>query len=95
MEFTFHYFSTIQYTGAQWLVGPSLDGFRAGPRNITEDTATIRSQLDNIQSTASKSFELLKEINYMDGIENIRSAHKVFFSPSSASEHGPLVSYTT
>ena len=42
----------------------------------------MRSQLDSIQSTASKSFEMLKEINYMDGIENIRSAHKVFFSPS-------------
>jgi len=53
-----------------------------GLGNITHEMSAMRGTIDNIQSTAVKSFEMLKEMNYMDGIENIRSAHSVFFSSS-------------
>jgi len=56
--------------------------------SITEISTNIngmRRQVDAIQNHASKSFEMLKELNYLDGIENIKSAHDVFFSRS---KHG-------
>ena len=56
-----------------------------GLREISAGMGAMRGTLDTIQSKATKSFEMLKEITYMDGIENIRSAHGVFFSSSKLS----------
>ena len=39
----------------------------------------VKNTLDSIKNTAAKSFEMIKELNYMDGIENIRSSHSVYF----------------
>ena len=57
----------------------------SGLENLTQDMSGIRGTIESIQSTAVKSFEMIKEMNYMDGIENIRSAHSVFFSSSKLS----------
>ena len=56
-----------------------------GLETITHEMSGMRGSLDSIQGTAVKSFEMIKEMNYMDGIENIRSAHSVFFSSSNFS----------
>ena len=56
-----------------------------GLETITHEMRDMRRSLDSIQGTAVKSFEMIKEMNYMDGIENIRSAHSVFFSSSKLS----------
>ena len=53
-----------------------------GLENLTHDMSGMRGTIESIQSTAVKSFEMIREMNYMDGIENIRSAHSVFFSSS-------------
>ena len=53
--------------------------------SITEISTNLngmRKQMDAIQNHASKSFEMLKELNYLYGKENIKSAHDVFFSRS-------------
>ena len=56
-----------------------------GLETITHEMSGMRRSLDSIQGTAVKSFEMIKEMTYMDGIENIRSAHSVFFSSSKLS----------
>ena len=64
-----------------------------GLGNITQEMSGMRRSLDSIQSTAVKSFEMIKEMNYMDGIENIRSAHSVFFSSSKLSLEKRVVQF--
>ena len=64
-----------------------------GLGNITQEISGMRRSLDSIQSTAVKSFEMIKEMNYMDGIENIRSAHSVFFSSSKLSLEKRVVQF--
>ena len=64
-----------------------------GLENITQEMSGMRRSLDSIQSTAVKSFEMIKEMNYMDGIENIRSAHSVFFSSSKLSLEKRVVQF--
>ena len=64
-----------------------------GLGNITQEMSRMRKSLDSIQSTAVKSFEMIKEMNYMDGIENIRSAHSVFFSSSKLSLEKRVVQF--
>ena len=39
-----------------------------------------KAELNTIASLAISAFEILKEMRYLEGIENIDSAHKVFFS---------------
>jgi len=55
---------------------------QVGLADISNNMSELRGQVDQIQSTALKSFEMIKEMNYLDGIENIRSAHNVFFARS-------------
>ena len=64
-----------------------------GLGNITQEMSGMKRSLDTIQSTAVKSFEMIKEMNYMDGIENIRSAHSVFFSSSKLSLEKRVVQF--
>ena len=65
----------------------------SGMMNMTQELSAMRGTMDSIQSTAVKSFEMIKEINYMDGIENIRSAHSVFFSSSKLSIEKRIVQF--
>ena len=64
-----------------------------GLENITQEMSGMRRSIDSIQSTAVKSFEMIKEMNYMDGIENIRSAHSVFFSSSKLSLEKRIIQF--
>ena len=64
-----------------------------GLETITHEMRDMRRSLDSIQGTAVKSFEMIKEMNYMDGIENIRSAHSVFFSSSKLSLEKRVVQF--
>ena len=64
-----------------------------GLETITHEMRDMRRSLDSIQGTAVKSFEMIKEMNYMDGIENIRSAHSVFFSSSKLSVEKRIVQF--
>ena len=61
--------------------------------NMTKELSAMRGTMDSIQTTAVKSFEMIKEITYMDGIENIRSAHSVFFSSSKLSIEKRIVQF--
>ena len=51
-----------------------------GFSEMTSQYQTIKGDLEGIQSLATSSFEMLQEMHYLDGIENIDSAHAVFFS---------------
>ena len=54
----------------------------AGFSAMTTHYEVIKTDLESIQSLAMSSFEMLQEMHYLDGIENIDSAHAVFFSNS-------------
>ena len=43
----------------------------------------MKSDLDKIQNLAGKTFEMIQEMKYLDGIENIDFAHAVFFKKNS------------
>ena len=68
-------------------VNINLDGVRSEISSIKKETDEIKNALkeQGEQLQDIKSFEMIKEMNYMDGIENIRSAHSVFFSSSNFS----------
>merc|ERR1712192_271413 len=47
---------------------------------MTDQYQSIKGDLEGIRSLATSSFEMLQEMHYLDGIENIDSAHAVFFN---------------
>ena len=49
---------------------------------MKEKFSDIKTQMESVEKRAVKSFEMLKQIAYMDGIENIAAAYKVFFTKS-------------
>ena len=51
-----------------------------GFSEMTAQYQSLKGDLDNIQTLATSCFEILQEMHYLDGIENIDSAHTVFFS---------------
>ena len=46
----------------------------------------MKTDLDKMQTVASKTFEMIQEMHYLDGIENIAFAHAVFFKRNSNME---------
>ena len=53
---------------------------QSGFLNMSTQFRSVKKDLESIQNLAAGSFEILKEMNYLDGIENIDSAYSVFFS---------------
>ena len=52
----------------------------------------MKTDLDKIQNLASKTFEMIQEMHFLDGIENIDFAHAVFFKKNSSLEEN-IVSF--
>ena len=46
----------------------------------------MKTDLDKMQTVATKTFEMIQEMHYLDGIENIDFAHAVFFKRNSNME---------
>jgi len=56
------------------------DVLTAGFAEMSDHFRSTKGELDEIKTIAAGSFEMIKEMHYLDGIENIDSAHAVFFS---------------
>ena len=56
------------------------DVLSSGFADMTAHFQTVQGELDSLKNIAAGSFEMIKEMHYLDGIENIDSAHAVFFS---------------
>jgi len=56
------------------------DVLSSGFADMTAHFQTVQGELDSLKNIAAGSFEIIKEMHYLDGIENIDSAHAVFFS---------------
>ena len=64
-------------------VGAVKEILTTGFSKMCDQFEVMKSDLDKIQTLASKTFEMIQEMHYLDGIENIDFAHAVFFKPNS------------
>ena len=59
------------------------DILESGFADMCSQFEEMKSDLDKIQNLAGKTFEMIQEMKYLDGIENIDFAHAVFFKKNS------------
>ena len=59
------------------------DILESGFEDMCSQFEEMKSDLDKIQNLAGKTFEMIQEMKYLDGIENIDFAHAVFFKKNS------------
>jgi len=64
-------------------VGEVKEVLTSGFVTMCNQFEEMKTDLDKIQNLAGKTFEMIQEMHFLDGIENIDFAHAVFFKKNS------------